>query len=83
MSVSDDAVGGELGHVDVTNPTRLLKTLPIDHSVPPGDEEGGETAAHDLHWSMATVSHIERGHTSNRAAILTYRDYLATQQPPG
>ncbi len=34
--------------VDVTDPTRLLKTLPIDHSVPPGDEEGGETAAHDL-----------------------------------
>ncbi|WP_246092548.1 hypothetical protein [Yimella lutea] len=42
-----------------------------------------ETAAHDLHWSMATVSHIERGHTSDRAAIITYRNYLATQQPPG
>ncbi|GGL02865.1 deoxyribodipyrimidine photo-lyase [Deinococcus radiotolerans] len=36
--------GGE----DVTDPARLLKTLPIDHGVPPGDEEGGENAAHDL-----------------------------------
>lgn len=42
-----------------------------------------ETAARDLHWSMATVSHIERGHSSHRAAITAYRDYLTSQQTAG
>lgn len=39
-----------------------------------------ETAARDLHCSTATISHIERGHSSNRARITTYRDYLASKQ---
>lgn len=39
-----------------------------------------ETAARDLHWSMATLSHIERGHSSNRETITTYRDYLTSHQ---
>lgn len=39
-----------------------------------------ETVARDLHWSMATVSLIERGHSSNRTVLTTYRDYLTNRQ---
>lgn len=42
-----------------------------------------ETVARDLHWSMATVSNIERGRSSNREALSTYRDYLTSQQTTG
>ncbi|WP_309571466.1 deoxyribodipyrimidine photo-lyase, partial [Deinococcus sp.] len=33
--------------VDVTNPAAVVADLPIDHSVPSGEEEGGEDAALD------------------------------------
>lgn len=75
------AIAREVYHL-LTNPPEPISTTQLR----PLRQAAGitiETAAHDLHWSMATVSHIERGHTSNRAAIITYRDYLATQQPPG
>ena len=75
------AIAREVYHL-LTNPPEPISTTQLR----PLRQAAGitiETAAHDLHWSMATVSHIERGHTSNRAAIITYCDYLATQQPPG
>lgn len=34
--------------LDVSDPATLTATLPIDHSVPPGEEEGGENAALDM-----------------------------------
>lgn len=42
-----------------------------------------ETAARDLHWSASTLSHIERGHSSNRDKITAYCDYLTQHQPTG
>lgn len=41
-----------------------------------------QAAAQDLHCSMATLSHIERGHSCNRDTITTYRHYLTSKQNP-
>ena len=75
------AIAREVYHL-LTNPPEQVSTTQLR----PMRQAAGltiETTAHDLHWSMATVSHIERGHTSNRAAIITYRNYLTSQQPAG
>lgn len=39
-----------------------------------------ETVARNLRWSMATVSLIERRHSSNCAMRISYRDYLTNRQ---
>lgn len=75
------AIAREVYHL-LTNPPEPISTTELR----PLRQAAGitiETAAHDLHWSMATVSHIERGHSSNRATLTAYRDYLASKQTEG
>lgn len=72
------AIAREVYHL-ITNPP-----TPIDIShLRPTRQAARLTlaaAARDLHCSIATLSYIERGRSSNREKITAYRDYLTSQQ---
>jgi len=72
------AIAREVYHL-ITNPP-----TPIDIShLRPTRQAARLTlaaAARDLHCSIATLSYIERGRSSNREKIIAYRDYLTSQQ---
>jgi transposase len=72
------AIAREVYHLIANPPT------PIDTGqLRPTRQAAGLTlaaAAHDLQCSIATLSYIERGRSSNREKITAYRDYLNSQQ---
>lgn len=72
------AIAREAYHL-LTNPPEPINTSQL-RSIRKAAGLTIEAAADELHCSMATLSHIERGHSSNRDKITNYLDYLTKHQ---